>query len=515
MFLKKTLVSPKCQAEKPLAAAVIAAIGIVFSVPSLALDSSHFLNIDGGGEFIGFVTTVQKDGFSKSFAPSGPIGAITVATFQSPRESSGSRIANPIKENTKEQAKTASTKKGSGCPQPDPTGGTNEDLSTGNPVTLSSGEKYKDETDFSASGQYGLSHARTYRSGPGYSQMFGTNWLSNLSYPKLVFGACQKTVDFNCVRKYVRVTDPDGTQRVYNYIPNTDPFQYTADGSLEAGSVSNEYGSDWVLERDGRYYTYSSTGWIKWVKDRYGNTLLSFTYDPTSSTQVIRVTNLVGQFVSFSWQSGRVVAVTDPAANQWSYAYNSNGMLSSVTSPGTQPDIREYLYESQYSPTYLTGIRINGTRYSTYSYYSDGRVQESGLAGGEERETFTYTSSPQYTTTVTSATGQQVTYQFIDVLGAKKLASQTRASTASCSSGVAAIAYNSEGYIDYKLDWNGIKTMYRYAGGGRIAQISLAPGTSAAGDIANTWDASNLLLQQTYYGGDFVAYAKRAYTYVS
>ena len=58
-------------------------------------------------------------------------------------------------------------------------------------------------------------------------------------------------------------------------------------------------------------------------------------------------------------------------------------MLASVTSPGASPDVRTYHYENSADRQLLTGISINGVRYSTYKYYADKRVQESGLAGGE------------------------------------------------------------------------------------------------------------------------------------
>lgn len=59
---------------------------------------------------------------------------------------------------------------------------------SGNPVILSTGEKYKDEPDFISAGEYGLSLARMYRSKQAKGMLFGRNWLSNLDVPPLQTG---------------------------------------------------------------------------------------------------------------------------------------------------------------------------------------------------------------------------------------------------------------------------------------------------------------------------------------
>ena len=145
----------------------------------------------------------------------------------------------------------------------------------------------------------------------------------------------------------------------------------------------------WQLQKARLYYNYSAKGIIQSIVTQSNTQLLTFAYG-TIVSQAVRVTNTAGQHVDFTWSGNYVSKVTDPVGNVWNYAYNASGLLISVTSPGAAPDIRTYLYENAADATLLTGISINGTRYSTYKYYADKRVQESGLAVGEERDTFGY-----------------------------------------------------------------------------------------------------------------------------
>jgi YD repeat-containing protein len=208
--------------------------------------------------------------------------------------------------------------------------------------------------------------------------------------------------------------------------------------------------------------------------------------------------------VTLTWGSNsRVSKVRDPAGNDWLYEYDANGMLTKVTSPGTSPDIRQYYYENADS-TLLTGIAVNGVRYSTYNYYSDRRVSESGLAGGEEKDSFVYGPTQ---TTITDARGQTTTFGFMSVFGELKLTSVSRAGTSSCTSASAQTVYNASGYPDYTLDWNGNKIGYEYDGAGRVLNV-----TSAAGTQAHTW-AGEQIMQTEYRNGSGVAYANVVYTY--
>ena len=92
------------------------------------------------------------------------------------------------------------------------------------------------------------------------------------------------------------------------------------------------------------------------------------------------MTDGAGRSIEFGWSGNRVETVKDQNGNIWNYTYDSSsGMLTAVTSPGPSADVRTYHYEAA-DTTLLTGISINGARYSTYAYDpTTKKVTSSGL----------------------------------------------------------------------------------------------------------------------------------------
>jgi YD repeat-containing protein len=280
-----------------------------------------------------------------------------------------------------------------------------------NPVVLSSGEKYKDEVDFSSMSEYGLSLARTYRSKNATGLVFGANWMSSLDPPSLTKSTAPCIPFENgCFAPSATVTFSDGAK--YSYTLDDDSGSYSVKGAQATGSLHyNSFSRLWGLTRDNRSYSFYDAGGPAYkVGGRGGETLLTYLTNVTGSGyQISKITNLVGQTVEFTWISGRMTKAKDPDGKFWNYAYNSDGMLQTVTAPGTSPDIRTYHYEDPADPKLLTGISINNIRYSTYAYYSDKRVKSSSLSTGEENDNFTYGIG---TTKIIDARGESTTYTF-------------------------------------------------------------------------------------------------------
>jgi RHS repeat-associated protein len=209
-----------------------------------------------------------------------------------------------------------------------------------------------------------------------------------------------------------------------------------------------------------------------------------------------------------------VTEVLDPNGQVWKYEYDANNMLKKVTAPvdpasGAPADYREYFYEDT-DPTLLTGIAVNGVRYSTYQYYADKRVKDSALAGRKEFESFVYGTN---STEVTDALGQKTTYAFNDVNGTKVLASRSRSPTASCPASVAKIFYVGSGsVIDYTLDWEGNKTKYIFNSGSRLVSVTTAADTVNALTTYNNWDG-NTLKSTDYRNANGSTYRSIIYTY--
>jgi len=344
--------------------------------------------------------------------------------------------------------------------------------------------------------------------------MFGPQWLSSLDYRPLLisWSGCEADEAWGCQPTQVTFRETDGTSYIYRRGPMaTGEGYFFMENKPEPliGFVHYPY-QDWELTRGGKVYTYSNAGYIQRIEEeRTGRLLLQFTYSTQNVAQVLKITNGSGQAVMFGWQNNHVVSVTNTAGKAWSYAYNADAMLTTVTSPGTDPDIRTYHYESPVNKRLLTGISINGQRYSTYSYYSDRKVKESGLAGGEERDTFVYGTNQ---TTATDARGQATTYDFTSFNGNLQLSKTSRAATASCGAALAQSFYDTNGYLDYSLDWNGNRTEYTYDATGRLIELTSASGTAAAQKKTNTW-SGEYLTETRFSGADGTAYAKVVYTY--
>lgn len=343
--------------------------------------------------------------------------------------------------------------------------------------------------------------------------MFGPRWMSDYDHPGLSFYGCTRLPDYGslCIPDKVSFVLAGGATYSYSRVTSQEPFRYAATGNAAATGffIWTPY-STWTLTRNKRTYSFSSTGRIQRIATIGGTTLQQFTY-PAGSTYPNSVSNAAGQTVQFTWTSGRVTKVTDPSGANWTYAYDANGMLASVTSPGSAPDVRSYHYENSANRTLLTGISINGTRYSTYGYFTNGRVQVSGLAGNEERDEFTYSASA---TTVTDARGQPVTYNFASIQGGLKLRSVSRAATASCAAAAAETVYDANGWPDYTLDWNGNKTDYSYDAAGKLLQVATASGTNAVQTRVNTWSGTNLV-KVTYRDAAGTAFVETAYEYAA
>ncbi|WP_080753198.1 RHS repeat-associated core domain-containing protein [Janthinobacterium lividum] len=387
----------------------------------------------------------------------------------------------------------------------------NNNPMTGNPVIISTGEKYKTEVDFSAGNSYGLSLQRTYRSFNSNATMFGPKWLSEYDYPRLAPSGCYHHPDFGnlCIPTDVVFTRPDGANITYTRMTAGGSLIYRAKNAASMGRMTYKpTNRTWTLILDKKTYSFSAAGMIQKITNPGGVNLLQFIYG-SNSEQATRIINISGQTLELSWTNNRVTKVQDPAGTEWNYAYNSLGMLVSVTSPGQNPDIRTYFYEDGNDPRLLTGIAINGTRYSTYRYYADKRVQESGLAGGEERNTFSYSSN---TTTITSAKGQTAIYTYVPVQGGLKLSSISRETTTTCPAANAATFYDSNGWVDYTLDWNENKTDYLYDINGKLTKIIFSAGTNAATTKNYSWSGDDLS-EITTLDSNNIPYTKETYSY--
>jgi len=377
-----------------------------------------------------------------------------------------------------------------------------------NPVLLATGEKIKEEVDFSPGNLHSLALKRTYRSKGPVGQLFGSKWVSSLDAPLLTPSTTNVTTEVGPYPWHADITFADGAKVRYRIDLSDYPYQYRAAGS--AGTVSyNKTTRIWTLSRNGRVYTFLAGGGIATTVGDGSKTLLTYTWVQSTGYKITKVSNFVGQSVNISYTNGRATQVTDPAGGAWTYSYHQSGMLASVTSPGPNPDVRSYHYEDASDATLLTGISINGVRHSTYAFFADKQVRVSGLAGDEEKDTFTYGTNQ---TTMVDAQGQSTTYTFQDVFGEKRVAGVSRAATSTCAAASATTVYDANGNIDYKLDWNGNRTDYTFTAGGALTSVTTAYGTAGAHTTTYTWGYGGIT-EETFSNSAGTPYARNTYGY--
>lgn len=316
--------------------------------------------------------------------------------------------------------------------------------------------------------------------------------------------------------RQITLTEPNGTKYLYQIDViddgNGSSAEYTVRSAASTGVLIWQDQVGYTVEKDDNTYQYDTGGYLSSITDNVTGQVLTFEQMPPGGG-VSRYRSNTGSYVELTQRAdGRVTQVRDTGGNIWKYEYNAYGMLSKVTSPGANPTVREYLYEdTSTSNSYqrLTGIVINGQRYSRYNYYVDGRVSRSALEDGLEADDFTYGVDQ---TTVTDIKGQSTTYSFTTILGEKKLTSTSRASTGTCSSASALTHYDYNGYIDYEVDWNGSRTEYSYTATGLLAEKTIASLTAAESTVRYHW-LGNKVAKEEYLTPSRTAYLSVNYTY--
>ncbi|GAB2865604.1 hypothetical protein GCM10027277_37990 [Pseudoduganella ginsengisoli] len=271
-----------------------------------------------------------------------------------------------------------------------------------------------------------------------------------------------------------------------------------------------------VLQLDGKEYRYD-----RWNKNLLsisegGQVLQTFNYN--TADRLESITTRSGGTVSFTWSNiaynnYAVTAVTAPDGQVWSYGYDGEMNLTSVTPPSSSTGIRTYHYDHDVNQMpILSGYSIDGVRMTRYSYDASRRAIKSGYENNEEYETFQY--GPDYTI-VSNEKGNQTRYDFLVSGASKKLLKASNSATASCPLATASSnVYAANGFMDYSLDQKGVKTDFDYNSSGLLMSKVTAAGTTSALTEVNTWSGPQLVqtIVKDASGQDFL---RRNYDYVS
>lgn len=354
----------------------------------------------------------------------------------------------------------------------------------GNPIALATGNKIEKELDFITSGGSALRLERTYNHYWQGAGLFGKHWISNFDY-KLTFGttalnACYPRPGGGAcgigINTVIYAWRPDGRTIKFNRNSADGIFYEDKPGPI-ARIERQADGSFLHFTEENAVETYSSAGYISGIK-KY-NVGWDFSY--TGGTYPQRVTHTSGRYVEFTWTNGQLTAARDPAGNQYGFSYHANQFgaglhrLAASSQPGSPITTTTYHYERSVDPTALTGKSLNGIRYSTFNYDSNGYAT-STEHNGVEKHVFAYTPGADGLLTVreTNPLGKQTTYQFKN----GKVQSVTGHPSTYCPGTMLGLTeYDGYGYPAMTSDFKGNRTYYEYNAKGQLLRKIEAQGT--------------------------------------
>lgn len=349
------------------------------------------------------------------------------------------------------------------------------------PIDLYSGIQVMTSTDLTLKGGRGsIEIMRTYVTLSSEIHSFGLGGSMNYDY-RLDTAQPQSAALIN-------LTLPDGVKL---------PFARAADGTLTnqnapsvAGSVMTTAadGTVTLRLRTGAYYKFQPAGSYSVLiemGDANGNAT-KIAHDLTTiNTPITEIDDPVGRRFVLTNSNGLITSVTDPIGRKVSYSYDTNSNLISVTD--VSGGVTTYQYDSQNRLTKVTDPAGVVNLQDTYD--ANGRViRQISPSGGINTLSYTLVNplvptSPVLQAQVTDANGNTTSYRF-----------------------------NSEGYVVSVTDALGqTRTLERQTGTNYLLSetgngVCDSCGSTVAGDMTYTYDASGNVLTKTDALGNTITY---------
>lgn len=373
-----------------------------------------------------------------------------------------------------------------------------EASTTKHPVDIATRQKRKTEKDFAVLIQgddFGV--VRNYTSEYGGKGVFGYRWSAADFERTLTFS----TSTYSCAGRLSQASSCSASNAIRIVAmrgPNYGKtFTKDANGVWRStdGAAMTLVGSNWVITTAiGDVETYNAGGQALSIKNARG---VGVTYSYNTGGQLLTLAHSSGRTIQFTWAGDKIGSATDPSGKVYSYGYNADGFLSSVTYPDGLGTKTYHYEEAQLGG--LTGITVNGTRYSRY-HYENGEVKYSGLGadGSQERSTFTYGMLGDGSTYVDVANtlGQTTRYLTAGSGQAARVVGIQRPASANCSAGSAQIRYDAAGNVDYETDAFGSKTDYTYDANNQLIEKRVGIGPNGETDQQQitqfVWDAGRV-----------------------
>ncbi len=365
--------------------------------------------------------------------------------------------------------------------------GGNPPSSVGEPVNITNGNMYLQQSDYQLPGvgpTIGIT--RTYNSISQNGGLFGKGWSSAYDESIKIYGST-----------YVRWFSPDGQATNLMRPSGTGPFS-PVEGDFHGSLTQNADGSFTVSFLDGSVHRFNSAGKLLSLADRLGNQT-SLSYDING--RLISITDPFGRVLTITPDAnGRITSIGDSLGTAASYTYGGSGELLSVTYPDTSKF--QFSYTTANSNLVLATVTdAIGNILETHTYDSQGRALTSEKQGGVEHYSLSFISDTE--TDVTDALGHISKY-FLDKTKGRNVVTQIQGFCA-CGSGsqTQSWTYDSQLNVNGHTNALGQIATYTYDSSGNKLSATGVLGTSSFtynqfGEVLTATDAMNGVTTNTY-----------------
>jgi len=351
----------------------------------------------------------------------------------------------------------------------------------GNPVNISTGNKFEDETDFEGFGSFPLTFHRYYNgAGFGGDGTLGVQWMHTFSRSIVM----QSSTEAKLFRD-------DGEIRYFNKCGSLWCATPDEVGSLLEFTAGNGAITGWQYTDENQIVeVYNSDGTLHSETNRDG---LSHVLAYDAIDRLSTVTDSFGRQLALTYNSTNQVAqLKVPDGGISTYAYDASGNLSSVTYPGNTT--RTYFYNESGNvgtgagPNLLTGIQDeSGQRFATFQYDGQSRATISEHANGTGVIQLTYNADGS--TTVLDASGGSRAFAFQTIQNVNHTIAVNGSACADCGIN-SSYAYNSAGDLTSTVDFNGNTTLYSIDAAHLEESRIEASGTPMQRTINTAWNTA-------------------------
>ncbi len=331
--------------------------------------------------------------------------------------------------------------------------------STGNPINLISGNKYKRQIDLAPlPGVLGLQFIRHYNSAYSKSIGLGRGWRHSYSTILSVNKGFQPgEMDI------IKIQQADG--RILRFERTGERkvgAQYRTRNFDDGYITTTDFGYQWRWRSD-RVVSFDVRGLMTQV-EQHGQ-VLKLRYGG-SSAQLISVVDPQGRRLQLHYDNNRLAAFTDPKGQTTAFKFDKQERLVNVVRDDRR--IRLYHYQDDIHIWNLTGITDErGIRVQSYGYDKQGRAISSTKDTNTEKVSVEYDDENQRRI-LTDSGGIKTIYTLTEVSGQTMIADVRGPGCSVCQGGDLSYEYNDALQVTKITRKSGVVTEFEYDKRGRL-----------------------------------------------